>query len=505
MVSSAVVPCLSSLPPEIVIQIVKNISYIGHLLDLALCCRALHDLVRPALYTHLALERGDDFYKHLRLLTYRILTDASLASQVRSITLDEEWDINSGEDSEVSISDQDFMPMAENYLKDWEGHDRMRWTEQLEQNNEDAMLALLFHAVPFLEVMHIVLTPYCADTFTKVLQTAVAKDISSDASIQRFQNLHVVINNCDDDKYGTDTDLLCYYLQLPSIREIYVQNVGSYNIEEYADYREIKDSPLTSLECGTCPTVRHLELRDSKLNTMDVKATLAACSNLKTFIYDLGWGNISYCDYSLVALRDALAANEATLENLWIDHWGEESYWVDDIDDLTPMSSLKEFKKLKNLKVGMYVFFGARENLGGEGGHTEQTINVLELPDLASILPESLETLYFAGTQGRLDTLTTALWRLLTAKKNYMPNLKEIAFETACETSRPMPGSSTWKMQNLGTEVGVGVRVIESGWKEGGFGPSDLGRGWDGSVMWAASMDDGGLPGGRFVARAEHT
>ncbi|KAL8798349.1 MAG: hypothetical protein Q9182_006737 [Xanthomendoza sp. 2 TL-2023] len=487
-------PSLGTFPPEMLIQIVKNIRRTGHLLDLALCCRALHDLVLPELYTHLTLQRHEKRYEKLRLLTFRLLTNNSLASCVYSITLDEAWGVGcflKNPPFSDNISDKDFMPTVAKHIKDWPETDREEWIELLERNTEDAMLALLLHTVLNLQIMHIVIPPSSTYTFTKLFKAAADKDPRYITAPRRLQNLRVIISSCDADMYGTSTELLYYYLQLPSICEIYVHNIGTGYLQDE------KGFPLTCLKSGSCSTLEHLELRDSKLGAKMVKAMLATCSNLRTFVYELGRDHISCCKYSLTALRDALSANEATLENLWIDYWDDESYWAYNTAELTPISSLKDFKKLKNLRVGMYVFFGTgEEGDGSEGGQEEPPVNAPGLPDLASILPESLETLYFADTQWRVDTLITALWSLLSVKIVCMPKLKEIAFEAKIETGCSLLGDSMLSMENLASEVGVRVRVIESNEV---FKHRDLGRGWDGSVKWVASMDNSG----RFVARAE--
>lgn len=44
---------------------------------------------------------------------------------------------------------------------------------------------------------------------------------------------------------------------------------------------------LEALQCGSCPTVEHLEFRDSYFYPKDLQAMVAACSNLKTFVYDV--------------------------------------------------------------------------------------------------------------------------------------------------------------------------------------------------------------------------
>lgn len=62
----------------------------------------------------------------------------------------------------------------------------------------------------------------------------------------------------------------------------------------------------------------------------------------------------------------------------------------------------------------MQVFFGVEEavntNLGADGQ--------VPSPDLASLMPASMETLYFSRTKGRVNTLLSALKRLLHSKES---------------------------------------------------------------------------------------
>ena len=112
---------------------------------------------------------------------------------------------------------------------------------------------------------------------------------------------------------------------------------------------------------GSCPTGQHLEFRDSHFYPVNLQAMLAACSNLKTFDYDVG-KNFRCRGYQLGALRESLTTTKDSLENLWLDHWGHEDYVTLRGIDVNPIGSLVEFTKLKNLRVRMYVFFGPGEN-----------------------------------------------------------------------------------------------------------------------------------------------
>ncbi|KAL8949219.1 MAG: hypothetical protein Q9222_004651 [Ikaeria aurantiellina] len=484
-------PCLTSLPLEVLSQIVRNVYKCGQLLDLALCNRQLHDIVLPYLYSHIKLEQhevGDLEYefKYLRTLVFRLLSDPPLAAQIRSITLTEEWNCEAAPEGEKLIPDEKLIPLAEKHLESWPKQERKEWISQIESRNEDATIALLFHAVPNLEFMNIVLPPISADYFMQVMVRAVDKGLAqSNANIQQFTYLHTVANSCDDDKYGMPVNALNSYLRLPSIREIYMQKVGSSDIDINPD--DDKYCTLSSLPPGSS-TVQHLELRECKLSAQDLEGMFRACKYLKTFIYNLGVGHISYCDYNLPALRENLAMSKETLDNLWIDCY-DDTCLMDDLDVLDPFTSLTEFKSLKNLKVGMYVLFGIHEAESESG--SEDPIVESKLPNLGNIFPENLETLYLSGTDDRIGVLVKALENLLRVKQECVPKLREVAFEAYLEGNQQAPSLEMLKSAAADADVRLRPIDIED--------PDDedykTGRGWDDSITWAGHMNNEGYSG----------
>lgn len=529
-------PSLSTLPPEIFTQIIENIPKNGHLHDLALCCHGFYDLVLPKLYSHLSLKvnllNDQPSYPKLRSLVSRILFNPTLASHVRSITLDQEWSCQAscsdGEEDSEEIDDDDDaeggeddnhhignaaecletgndekgiyqkaadMPDLFHLLQHMSVFDRSELMEGTENNNEDALMALLFQSVPNLKAMSIEIHPIEAHLFFKVFRRAAAgrEDLQVSPPIQSFARLQVVINNCDGsgaETCGMPTNLLYRYIRLPAIREIYMSKVGSFHAGEDRLF------PLAMLKDGSCPTVEHLELRDSKLHSKELKCTLAACCNLRTFVYDVGTG-LGWCHYSLRELGECLLGNTETLTNLWLDYWGDDPYLMPSIgDDLTPVPSLGDFRRLKNLKVGMYVLFGHGMNF--QDPYKEQEIKDSELPDLGRILPDSLETIYFSHTEGRVGILSEALQRLLRVRQNCLPKLRKITFEAYQAGFKQTPSLNILKDMAVGSEVQLRIitRVDEEDLR------MDLGRGWDGSVTWAGSMSYG-ISTGIFVAKAD--
>ncbi|KAL8855433.1 MAG: hypothetical protein Q9178_007922 [Gyalolechia marmorata] len=480
-------PSLTTLPPETLRQIISNIPKTSHLLDLALCCRPLYGSVLPELYTHLCLTEvypKTRFRSKLRLLTSRILSDPILASHVRSLRFQREWDYdwqpycddkdedennddnNNGRDGRNEYSDTagcletgneesidtkaagDDMLDLLNLLQPMSVSDR---NELLKGHNKDALMALLVQAVPNLKIMSLVIPSRQANIFTKVFEEAAAVRTGPQARppIQTFSRLQVVINSRHVQEPSMKTDLLYNYIRLPAIRQICMQCVDSSGSTENQQF------PLATLEHGSCPTVEHLELRENKINVKDLKGMLAACSNLRTFVFE-----VEYYQYSPKELTEqlweSLSAQTETLENLWLEYEGDEEGRM---YGLNASPSLTGFRKLKNLKVGMCVFYGHWRDGKDEPVHTTRDATV-EFPDLGKILPESLETLYILRTYPRVKVLMRALHNLLSVRKICLPNLREIKlsiFPTRFDYS-----SARKRLQDMAVRAEVQLRIVET-------------------------------------------
>ncbi|KAL8770753.1 MAG: hypothetical protein Q9209_003620 [Squamulea sp. 1 TL-2023] len=324
------VPSLSTLPPEILFRTIQNIPESSHLFHLALCCHALYKIILPGLYTRISLKLNEPYTDpnapKLRLLISRLFVDkaegeadekndgteapdpisaaaGSLANKPAVATNDEPIGNTAAERAVTDYIDHEDVSI----------YDREELIKEAKNNNDDALIAVLFQSVRNLETMNIMVPLIGADIFSILfawVAAAVRKNLQTWPPIQIFIRLRGVMNSSDDDKYGMSTVHLYHYTRLPAMREIYMHEVGS------SGSSEDRDCPLGMLTHGSCPTVERLELRDSKLNAKDLKGMFAACSSLRTFVYDLGWGHMSYCDYSLSELDESLAANMGTLENL---------------------------------------------------------------------------------------------------------------------------------------------------------------------------------------------
>lgn len=219
---------------------------------------------------------------------------------------------------------------------------------------------------------------------------------------------------------------------------------------------------------------------------------------MRTFVYELGWGNISDCKYSTSGLRQAIAQVDHSLQNLWLDYIPGPAYF-ERIDDYVPIDSLATFSCLKNIKIGMYVLFGLEAGYKDTGlKNTEfETEEHDDIIDLARILPKSIETIYISHTNDRIRRLTRALELLLQQKESATPNLKRVAFEAY------ITGNSEEfdfeRLDGLSEQARVRVDRIDGtalefstgstgyGW-EYSPGVNDRGQGMDGSLRWAAEV-----------------
>ncbi|KAL8717251.1 MAG: hypothetical protein Q9225_005492 [Loekoesia sp. 1 TL-2023] len=564
-------PSLGSLPPEMLNQIITHIHENGHLFNLALCCRSFHDLVIPHLYAHIKLKihrapkRGGHYHPGLRTLTSRLMGDPILASKVRSITFPNAWkddeirkfekfhylaDNNSGSDGgrlirsgRVGSCEQEFAQdqtaLTHEIVLNTGDAARTVWRERsvrsTEHKDEDMHIAMLLLVASNLEILDIVSPCLDLDGSLRVFERALydlpgfamgekpshdidlsmeefqrALNRSRGAALDQrpFQHLKIVVCTFNHDQDCMAFVAISLFLRLPCIRDILVQSASSYS---YVDDDRFWRSPTSDFGQST---VERLELRHCALGEWEVEAFLCSCTSLKTFVYDFERCVLDYgsdeTDLSMPGLEKALSATEATLESLWVDCADVLRGDIARADDCARMSSLSQFKALKNLKIGMFVVFGVHAMDDGFS-QNENHLDDSELPVLAHLLPQSLETIYISHTNGRLGILVRALENLLLVKLSCMPRLKSIAFEAFLTGNDQAP--TLKKLHDLAVAADVEIRTLDGAmvrsgncrldWKFQTPGPLNLGQGWDGSVTWASAFNnDHRLR--RFVVDGKH-
>lgn len=441
----------NTLPPEISTQIIRNVEKSGWLLDLALCCRSLYHLTLPRLYTDVKLilkdfRTGDPY---LIPLTTHMLKKPGLASQVRGLAIEQcrRNDYLSSENSQSPRLDEtvrDVVSRSSLSQVRQEG-----WIEALERGDKGSYVALLLSSLPNLQCLNLVGPTLPIYRFKELLQSA-ARSESFFYTQPAFSSLRVIVHESKGDTFMTSPDLLFSYLQLPSLRECYGHQIDSFNHKAHEGLATLKPATISLV---------HLEIRDGRLSVTDLTNVLRAHKNLKMFVYEVN--ATSHCPHSTPGLRGALTWTQNTLENLWLDlcEVSGSDYFG---QNFSPMSTLSGFKVLKNLWVGMHVFFGVEDGvtiLVGVDGRRYA-------PDLASLMPASIETLYFSHTKHRVKRLTRALEKLLLAKESHTPKLRIIAFEADLTGSDNTLDYS--RLGFLAKESGVEVAKIDCTGKERG-------------------------------------
>ena len=453
--------CFSTLPPEVSLQIVRNVEQSGWLLHLALSCRSLYHLTIPHLYSNVKL-----FYKnyktgfpYLKSLTVHILKNPELASHVRGFAMDQSFGNHDPSFDESGSWEFDETVQEVVFRSSLSQEQQKVWMGLLKNGDKNAYAALLLSSLPNLERLELVVPTLSTDCFGKLVQKAAKRERLFHIQ-PAFSSLRVLVHHCYYDPYSTSPKLLSDYLRLPSLRTFCMHNFVSCNQP---------DKDLAALEPATLPLV-HLELRSTKLTAIDLTNMLRAFKHLKTFVSGLDVGRIHTHDYSMVQLFEALSLTKDTLENLWLG-CGEELYFSHNRSPTNlSQRTLFNFKALRNLRVDMYIYLGVPRTGATWVGADGQGVT----PDLATLMPASIETLYFSQTRGMIHVLTRALEKLLQAKESCTPKLRRIAFKA--DVTGVDKDFDYSHLDFLAGEAGVEIRKIdgkeaegrEMGWREDG-------------------------------------
>lgn len=391
-----------SLPTEVLLLIIRNVENSGWLLNLALCCRSLYYLTLPCLYTDVKLlfSGFTTGFLSLKPFTTHMLKNPVLASHVRGIAIEEQSSRRIYPSSEPRLDETVRELISRSSISQMR---QEKWIEALEGGDNGSFVALLLSSLPNIQRLSLVGLPWLYPV--EELFKSAAKSESFLYTRPAFSSLRVL--RFESMGYSwTSLSLLSSFLQLPSLREFYGEQIY---IEQL--YDDKANRSLAALKSATI-SLDHLEIREGSLSATELPNLLRASRSLKTIVYEVDL--LSNCAYRTPEIREALTWNQNSLENLWLDLFDEYS---PSSQDISPMSTLSSFTMLKNLCVGMHVFFGDEFH-----GWTYS-------PDLPSLMPASIETLYFSRTKCRVNKLTSALEKLLQAKESHTPKLRMIAFE----------------------------------------------------------------------------
>jgi hypothetical protein len=294
-----------------------------------------------------------------------------------------------------------------------------RQNYDVEELNDDPVLALLLPCLPNLERLALQL-PQHAPYIERMMDRCATRTRPFDTNRAAFSQLQNVGSIYWEDHYGMKPYWFARCLRLPNIRRIFMYFVGTgsgyMNLVEEDEHLARLPSQSSSCE--------HIELRNAKLSDHDMEKTLEACRALKTLIYELGWGYLSWCSPNMGKLMDSLSPHKDSLENIFLDlkHYGA----TEDDGILFAPISLSNFTHLKHIKINPVFLTGRRDKENFTGETARRTDLAKTLPEL---FPPSLERLCITNAQNSFQDIVTGLQKLLLRKYATHPALRELILE----------------------------------------------------------------------------
>ncbi|KAF2738063.1 hypothetical protein EJ04DRAFT_574049 [Polyplosphaeria fusca] len=406
-----------SLPVELTSRILELVDSKSTLLNAALCSQQWYDIATPHLYNHVHLA-GDDSEGAVTAAVKLFLRKPDLAAYVHHLAVRPAID-NGPIDQNENITLSEALAQAgdlDDMFKDAIAHDSRCDKDQIRllnnARNADGLLALLIPRLSNLETLDLE-TPISPGCVQRMLQFAGANE-ERFAEEPALAHLHSLVWVYDDNKYGGN--IIANPLLLPSMRSLFLHRIGSGDEEV--------DEELQNIGHGTSACT-HIEMKDCRFNDTDIKNYIAAPKRLSTFIYELGWGHLSYCSPSFAAIRDALECQKDSLEDLWLDYGFDGIEWyAEDTNENDAMKSIRHFSQLKRLRIAGNFVFGASESAENE---EEQT----RCRRLQEFLPPSLEILHFTHGDDQGEMLYKALEHVLEECNIRTPKLREVVLDTS--------------------------------------------------------------------------
>jgi hypothetical protein len=487
----------SSLPQELISHIVQFVEPQSALVPLCQANRKIGRIAIAHLYAdvHLKGSYADTGVKHLLPFTFLMWESPSHAKLVRSFSIRDTW----SEDAGIPEDDPD--PSNPHARRPWPKHDRLEvvlrakiaevtddkeqaqaWYEAIKHgSDEDAVLALLFPALPKLRKLDLSPSPFIeAHHLLDMFQSLGAREKPFQAlprtiepnSLLPFSCLTDVLTAGYDGKYPSSPTYFGGALHLPCLRRLYGYRIG----EESQD----KVTPIIAALAPHSSPVECIELRCSKLYSDDLVAILRACEPgvLKTFMYEIG------CSWAWVPVQhnkilEGLEPHAAYLEALSLSHEDYYPYQGDEgSDQENPCAlSFSHFTALKKLKIAP-VFVWGHDGLFGAPNAEGPEEQRREVPDFRAklwrSLPPALEELWITrvrevgvfGNDGQTAPfvpmhLFPALEEVLHMKQQAFPNLKQLKLEGPLH----MLSTSTiniWKFVHLAESHGVACVLVNS-------------------------------------------
>ncbi|KAI9710904.1 MAG: hypothetical protein M1820_002339 [Bogoriella megaspora] len=462
---------LSSQPPETLDRIVSHVADQKDLKSIALCSKQFYEIAIPYVYRRLDFRDNscDDqvFYNDLKHILVLFTRKPELAKHVRHLSIrpafdDSPLEMKHKENPELpSLADalaqakdleQEIKGAIETYSQSEKEH--VQWLQA--SDCEDVILALLLPILVNLETLdlEISLNPLHVE---RMLWRIGRREKPFDEK-PALEKLHSIAWFHSDSKYGGNMAAGCF--EIPSVRAVYLHRMSSYDDDSTADER------LAEVNHGSSACT-HIEMHDCRLNSKDIANIIKIPSILSTFIYEIGWGHLSYSLVDFRVIQDALEAHRGHLQDLWLEPWEREYQWlwgeeIGDGEEATcgPMKGFKDFPKLRRLRVGPEFVFGGwindeepnvSDGESSDGETDAERKNLYMYKRLLNFLPPSLESLQLSKGSFYPELLCEALEHLLVCKESQLPLLEVIKVEIGL-----------WEIKQHGDRLANVLRLADS-------------------------------------------
>ncbi|KAL5415973.1 hypothetical protein PMIN03_002375 [Paraphaeosphaeria minitans] len=437
----------SSFPPELTLAIAERLGPFSSF-DLAITCKAHWNLCNAQIQKHKrlftenrVLDAQDSSWPHTNHILWdklrEILNDLNVGEYVRELNLPSSRAIYLDGDAchDFQLTDQSaklpqedidhFAGAGEEFqqlLQSVEiGHGvpgPSEWDEWLLNGSSEPIIVMLVQHMPYLrslrftdlEVNHVFFGCLCA--------VAVAYNDPVLAPQLPFQHLTTVSVAHWDTEMSCHVEWCHCFCAIPSVRNFIASSMGGEARDGLVLPEELPKSNATEL-------VFH----NSRFETSAIEAIVSRTPLLEKLSYELAGATVA---------EEVLPMPKKDLEAL-VQHVGhslqhlvfETPPYGDDFEDDIPRVSLRGFQKLKTLRIDWRLLWPADEmipfddeEVSGGGFYEEEEETTDSDFDVRSVLPASLEKLYFTGSF--MEEEKELVKKIRDVPSEYTPLLKKI-------------------------------------------------------------------------------
>ena len=366
---------ITSLPAEIINEILHVIDDPYTLLQLMQCSRYFHDITVPHLYRDVTVhqycvEGGSSKYTEVLYwksygLACRVLSESKTAALVKSLSVlgvaDIRWgQTRPGRGIPCNLLDRNVVH-AINSLQITD-EERDSWFEAFHDCcDSQVAIAIMLPFLPNLQRLNVI---YDQDTSPQCIE--VLKQTPCDSSFQALKQVSVR----QDYGIGLSFDAsLAQLFKIPSLLEISLDMLRSFTPFLGSESIAVRDMGVSSSNITT------LSFTDTSMDPEDFGEILLACRTLK--VLNIGWyhARIFLGDSrddghesggtEMETLRKTLQSVSSTCEVLCLEYLRAQrkngNYHIEVLQD--PLKPLEHFLTLKSLTLGMAFIFGVQHHL----------------------------------------------------------------------------------------------------------------------------------------------